>query len=113
MAEQQYLIFNLLAGGKLAWDNGDYATAASKWEALLRGPTRWIPRWRRPFTRWLTRRAPAPVRPPAAAAPAEAAPAVPPAAPERDRGPGTAAGAAVNGTVPAAARWGRVGRSSG
>ena len=35
-AEKQYLIFNLLAGGKLAWDQGDYATAAGKWEALLR-----------------------------------------------------------------------------
>jgi plastocyanin len=35
-AEKQYLIFNLLAGGKLAWDGGDYATAATKWEALLR-----------------------------------------------------------------------------
>src|SRR6188768_1842870 len=35
-AERQYLIFNLLAGGKLAWDNGDFATAATKWEALLR-----------------------------------------------------------------------------
>jgi plastocyanin len=35
-AEKQYLIFNLLAGGKLAWDAGDYATAAGKWEALLR-----------------------------------------------------------------------------
>jgi len=37
-AEKQYLIFNLLAGGKLAWDGGDYATAAAKWEALLRVP---------------------------------------------------------------------------
>jgi plastocyanin len=36
LAERQYLIFNLLAGGKLAFDSGDYATAASKWEALLR-----------------------------------------------------------------------------
>jgi plastocyanin len=36
VAERQYLIFNLLAGGKLAWDNGDYASAATKWEALLR-----------------------------------------------------------------------------
>src|SRR3954454_16798429 len=36
VAERQYLIFNLLAGGKLAWDMGDFATAASKWEALLR-----------------------------------------------------------------------------
>src|SRR3954468_20738597 len=36
VAERQYLIFNLLAGGKLAWDGGDFATAAGKWEALLR-----------------------------------------------------------------------------
>ncbi len=36
VVEKQYLIFNLLAGGKLAWDAGDFATAASKWEALLR-----------------------------------------------------------------------------
>ncbi len=35
-AERQYLIFNLLAGGKLAWDSGDFAAAATKWEALLR-----------------------------------------------------------------------------
>jgi plastocyanin len=35
-AERQYLIFNLLAGGKLAWDAGDFATAATKWEALLK-----------------------------------------------------------------------------
>jgi plastocyanin len=35
-AEKQYLIFNLLAGGKLAWDTGNFAAAASKWEALLR-----------------------------------------------------------------------------
>ncbi len=38
VAERQYLIFNLLAGGKLAWDAGDWATAATKWEALLRLP---------------------------------------------------------------------------
>jgi plastocyanin len=38
IAERQYLIFNLLAGGKLAWDGGDYATAATKWESLLRLP---------------------------------------------------------------------------
>ena len=38
VAERQYLIFNLLAGGKLAWDAGDWSTAASKWEALLRLP---------------------------------------------------------------------------
>jgi plastocyanin len=38
IAEKQYLIFNLLAGGKLAWDAGEFATAATKWEALLRVP---------------------------------------------------------------------------
>lgn len=37
-AEKQYLIFNLLGSGKVAWDKGDFATAASKWEALLRVP---------------------------------------------------------------------------
>ena len=36
VVEKQYLVFNLLAGGKLAWDAGDFATAATKWEALLR-----------------------------------------------------------------------------
>jgi plastocyanin len=36
IAERQYLIFNLLAGGKVAWDAGDFITAATKWEALLR-----------------------------------------------------------------------------
>jgi plastocyanin len=38
VAEKQYLIFNLLAGGKMAWDAGDFATAARKWDALLRVP---------------------------------------------------------------------------
>jgi plastocyanin len=38
VAEKQYLIFNLLAGGKAAWDAGDFATAATKWEGLLRVP---------------------------------------------------------------------------
>jgi len=38
VAEKQYLIFNLLAGGKLAWDAGEFATAAAKWEQLLRVP---------------------------------------------------------------------------
>ena len=37
-AERQYLIFNLLATGKLAWDEGDYATASQKWQALLAVP---------------------------------------------------------------------------
>ncbi|HXU60106.1 MAG TPA: hypothetical protein VN962_00295 [Polyangia bacterium] len=37
-AERQYLIFNLMAGGKLAFDRGDYTGAAGKWETLLRMP---------------------------------------------------------------------------
>jgi len=37
-AERQYLIFNLMAGGKLAFDRGDYAGATGKWETLLRIP---------------------------------------------------------------------------
>ena len=36
--ERQYLIFNLLAGGRLAYDRGDMETAASRWEELLRMP---------------------------------------------------------------------------
>jgi plastocyanin len=35
VAERQYLIFNLLASGKAAYDKGDYAGAAMKWDALL------------------------------------------------------------------------------
>ena len=38
LAERHYLIFNLLAGGKVAFDAGDYATAVAKWDALLRLP---------------------------------------------------------------------------
>jgi plastocyanin len=38
VAERQYLIFNLLAGGKLAYERADYLTAADKWETLLRMP---------------------------------------------------------------------------
>jgi len=38
LAERQYLLFNLLAGGKLAYDTGNFAVAATKWEALLRLP---------------------------------------------------------------------------
>lgn len=36
--ERQYLIFNLMAGGKLAFQRGDYATAIDKWDTLLRMP---------------------------------------------------------------------------
>jgi plastocyanin len=35
-AERQYLILNLLAGGKLAYQRGDFAGAVQKWETLLR-----------------------------------------------------------------------------
>ncbi|HYI02213.1 hypothetical protein [Hyalangium sp.] len=37
-AERQYLIFNLLSSGRLAYDRGDMDTAASRWEELLRVP---------------------------------------------------------------------------
>jgi plastocyanin len=37
-AERLYLVFNLLASGKVAYDRGDMATAATKWETLLRVP---------------------------------------------------------------------------
>jgi len=37
-AERQYLIFNLLAGGKLSWDQGRFVEAAERWEALSRLP---------------------------------------------------------------------------
>jgi plastocyanin len=36
--ERQYLIFNLMAGGRLAFQRGDYAVAIGKWEALLKTP---------------------------------------------------------------------------
>ena len=38
LTERQYLVFNLLAEGKLAWDSGDYPKAAARWEALLKLP---------------------------------------------------------------------------
>jgi plastocyanin len=34
--ERQYLIFNLMAAGKLAYQRGDFATAVAKWDVLLR-----------------------------------------------------------------------------
>jgi plastocyanin len=37
-AEKQYLVFNLLAGGKVAFDRGDFEGAATRWESLLRTP---------------------------------------------------------------------------
>jgi plastocyanin len=38
VAEREYLIFNLLSSGKVAWDAGDFATASAKWESLLAIP---------------------------------------------------------------------------
>src|SRR6202171_3275427 len=38
VAEREYLIFNLLSSGKVAWDAGDFATAAAKWDSLLAVP---------------------------------------------------------------------------
>jgi plastocyanin len=35
-AERQYLIFNLMASGKLAYQRGDYAAAVDRWQMLLR-----------------------------------------------------------------------------
>src|ERR1043165_7395080 len=39
VAEREYLIFNLLSSGKVAWHSGDYATAAARWESLLSVPS--------------------------------------------------------------------------
>jgi plastocyanin len=38
VTERQYLLVTLLVGAKAAWDKGDWATAATKWEAVLRLP---------------------------------------------------------------------------
>jgi len=37
-AERQYLIFNLMAEGRLAYEAGDFARAAREWETLLKIP---------------------------------------------------------------------------
>jgi len=38
-AERQYLIFNLMAEGRLAYEAGDFARAAREWESLLKVPS--------------------------------------------------------------------------
>lgn len=38
LAERHYLVFNLIGQGKVAWDAGDFAAAAARWEELLRVP---------------------------------------------------------------------------
>jgi plastocyanin len=97
-AEKQYLIFNLLAGGKLAWDAGDFATAATKWEALLRVPglDPDVEKVIRPLAREARSRAGGQ---PTAAAPPPPASTVPPPAPEEATPPARAALATVAGTV--------------
>jgi plastocyanin len=103
-AERQYLIFNLLAGGKLAWDGGDFATAATKWEALLRihGLDPEVEKTIRPLAHEARARAGGP--PASAAVPAPvpeptppASPVSAPAAPEPAPGPSSAV--TVSGTV--------------
>jgi len=37
-AERQFLIFNLMVSGKLAFEGGDYNRAVQKWQILLRMP---------------------------------------------------------------------------
>ncbi|MES1210276.1 MAG: hypothetical protein ABUS79_30425, partial [Pseudomonadota bacterium] len=94
-AERQYLIFNLMAGGKLAFERADYAGAVDKWETLLRmqGLDPQIARAVQPFLDDARRKAghaapqsepaasaiaPAAGEEPAKSAPAEPAPAVTP-----------------------------------
>jgi plastocyanin len=97
-AERQYLIFNLLASGKVAWDQGDFATAASRWESLLQvsGLDPDVEKVVRPFAQQARAKAggakaeePAPSPPPSTAAQ------TPPPAPKRKR----EATATVEGTV--------------
>ena len=37
--ERQYLILNLMAGGRMAYEAGDFARAAHDWEVLLKVPS--------------------------------------------------------------------------
>jgi plastocyanin len=101
-AEKQYLIFNLLAGGKLAWDAGDFATAANKWEALLRvhGLDPEVERVIRPLARDARARAGGQT-PSEAPAPLTSMPATPaePTSPTSPPATRAAAGVTVSGTV--------------
>lgn len=101
VAERQYLIFNLLAGGKLAWDAGDYASAATKWEALLRIPD--LPSdvlaAAKPFAAEARKRAgnAGPAQPPAVALDSPARPAEPEPVAPRALSAGTLAGTVTGG----------------
>jgi len=97
--ERQYLVFNLMAAGKVAWDAGDYATAADKWEALLQVPKLdpEIDKAVRPFALDARARAGKPgtaVLPPPPAPAAEPESAVSAAAPKR-----RASSTVVDGTI--------------
>jgi plastocyanin len=104
-AERQYLIFNLLAGGKLAWDTGDFATAATKWEALLKlhGLDPELEKTIRPLAHEARARAggqpaaPGAVAPPEPAPPSTAASAPATAAPEPAANPTVTVSGTVSG----------------
>lgn len=94
-AERQYLLFNLLASGKVAWDRGDYATAQAKWETLLRTPN--LPADLEAVVKPLAKAAKE-----QAAASASGAPVAPPALPALPSGPADTAGVTMS-TEPAPA----------
>ena len=111
-AERQYLIFNLLAGGKLAWDSGDFSTAATKWEALLRvhGLDPDVEKVIRPLAREARARAGGQ---PSTAPPVAATPSEPPAASasvDTDAARPAPTFGSVSGTVSGAAPRGRAAR---
>jgi len=85
-AERQYLIFNLMAGGKLAFERGDYATATAKWETLVRLPglDPQVARAVQPFLDQARGKIGRPAPPPAASAVPPASPAADEAAPATD-----------------------------
>lgn len=97
-AERQYLIFNLLASGKVAWDERDYATAAAKWESLLSVPglDPEIEKVVRPFAEEARQKAGGAV---AQEAPVTRVPPQPPRENQRKRSTEAAELATVDGTV--------------
>ena len=106
LAERQYLIFNLLAGGKAAFDSANFAVAATKWEALLRLPglDPEIDRVIRPLAQQARTRAGGVSGLPAEPTPLTGSPPVPAqevaeAAPEGASAPGGKTMVAVSGTV--------------
>jgi plastocyanin len=105
--ERQYLIFNLMAGGRLAWQRGDYAAAVEKWEVLLKtsGLDPQIEHAVAPSLGEARRRlAHAPLSASAAAAPAISAAAAPPPAHVAPVDPAAAPAAPPRPTTPANSR---------